>query len=99
IKRATSIVDEELADVKCFQAFPVLLEGKATGLSKNGSRKYGYMIALRVVESEDAMTAKYVKLDWCRLEIVRNRMLDEIPEVARVLYDVTDKPPATIEFE
>ncbi|MEM1569906.1 MAG: glutamine-hydrolyzing GMP synthase [Candidatus Bathyarchaeia archaeon] len=99
VKRATLIVDEELADVECFQAFPVLLEGKATGLSKNGSRKYGYMIALRVVESEDAMTAKYVKLDWSRLEKVRNRIIDEIPEVARVLYDITDKPPATIEFE
>ncbi len=99
VKRATLIVDEELADVKCFQAFPVLLEGKATGLSKSGSRKYGYMIALRVVESEDAMTAKYVKLDWNRLEKVRDRIVDEVPEVARVLYDVTDKPPATIEFE
>ncbi|MBS7611741.1 glutamine-hydrolyzing GMP synthase subunit GuaA [Candidatus Bathyarchaeota archaeon] len=99
VKRATLIVDEELADIKCFQAFPVLLEGKATGLSKNGSRKYGYMIALRVVESEDAMTAKYVKLDWSRLEKVRDRIIDEAPEVARVLYDITDKPPATIEFE
>ncbi len=99
IKRATLIVDEELTDIKCFQAFPVLLEGKATGLSKNGSRKYGYMVALRVVESEDAMIAKYVKLDWGRLEKVRDRIIDEIPEVARVLYDITDKPPATIEFE
>jgi len=99
VKRATLIVDEELADVKCFQAFPVLLEGRATGLSKDGSRKYGYMIALRVVESEDAMTARYVKLDWGRLERVRDRIIDEIPEVTRVLYDITDKPPATIEFE
>jgi len=99
VKKATLIVDEELADVKCFQAFPVLLEGRATGLSKDGFRKYGYMMALRVVESEDAMTAKYVKLDWNRLERVRDRIIDEIPEVARVLYDITDKPPATIEFE
>ncbi len=99
VKKATLIVDEELADVKCFQAFPVLLEGRATGLSKDRSRKYGYMIALRVVESEDAMTAKYVKLDWDRLEKVRDRIIDEIPEVTRVLYDITDKPPATIEFE
>lgn len=99
IKRATLIVDEELMDVRCFQAFPVLLEGRATGLSKDGSRKYGYIIALRVVESEDAITAKYVKLDWRRLEKVRDRIINEIPEVARVLYDITDKPPATIEFE
>lgn len=99
IKRATSIVDEELVGVKCFQAFPVLLEGRATGVSGNSIRKYGYMIALRVVESENAVTAKYVKLDWSLLERVRDRMVHEIPEVTRVLYDVTDKPPATIEFE
>ncbi|MEM1557714.1 MAG: glutamine-hydrolyzing GMP synthase [Thermoproteota archaeon] len=99
IKRATLIVDEELADIECFQAFPVLLAGKATGMSENSSRKYGHIIALRIVESVDAMTAKYVKLDWSRLEKIRNRILKEIPEVTRVLYDITDKPPATIEFE
>jgi GMP synthase (glutamine-hydrolysing) len=99
IKRATSIVDGELADVKCFQAFPVLLEGRATGISTGLSRKYGYMIALRIVESEDAMTANYVRLDWGILDKVSRRILAEIPEVSRVLYDITDKPPATIEFE
>ncbi len=99
IKRATAIVDEELADVECFQAFPALLEGRATGISAEGARKYGYMIALRVVESRNALTAKYVRLDWSRLERVRDRILSEIPEVTRVLYDVTDKPPATIELE
>jgi len=99
IKRATSIVDDELADVECFQAFPVLLEGRATGVGRDSSRKYGYMIALRIVESEDAMTAKYVRLDWGRLERIRDMIIHEIPEVSRVLYDITDKPPATIEFE
>lgn len=99
IKRATLIVDEELADIECFQAFPVLLEGKATGVSEDSSRKYGYIIALRIVESDDAMSAKYVKLDWNRLEKLRNRILKEVHGVTRVLYDITDKPPATIEFE
>ncbi|MEM2739465.1 MAG: glutamine-hydrolyzing GMP synthase [Candidatus Bathyarchaeia archaeon] len=99
IKRATAIVDEELSDIDCFQAFPVLLEGMATGLSKDGRRKYGYIIALRIVESEDAITARYMKLDWGRLEKVRDRLIAEIPQVSRVLYDITDKPPATIEFE
>lgn len=99
IKRATAVVDEELSDVKCFQAFPVLLEGRATGLAEDGSRKYGYIIALRVVASEDAMTANYVRLEWGRLEKVRDRLISAIPEVSRVLYDITDKPPATIEFE
>ncbi|MEM2940596.1 MAG: ATP-binding protein [Thermoproteota archaeon] len=99
IKKATFIVDDELADIKCFQAFPVLLEGRATGMGAGSSRKYGYMVALRIVESEDAMTAKHVKLDWNRLDKTSYRILTEIPEVSRVLYDVTDKPPATIEFE
>ncbi len=99
IKKATSIVDDELADIECFQAFPVLLEGKATGVGGESSRKYGYMIALRIVESEDAITAKYVRLDWSRLERIRDIIIRSIPEVSRVLYDVTDKPPATIEFE
>ncbi|MEM0316708.1 MAG: glutamine-hydrolyzing GMP synthase [Candidatus Nezhaarchaeales archaeon] len=99
IKRATAIVDEELKDVECFQAFPVLLEGKATGVTHDGKRKYGYIMALRVVESRDALTAKYVRLEWSKLERVRDRILAEIPEVTRVLYDITDKPPATIEYE
>ncbi|MEM2930287.1 MAG: ATP-binding protein [Thermoproteota archaeon] len=99
IKKATSMVDEELADVECFQAFPVLLEGRATGLGRDSSRKYGYMIALRIVESEDAITAKYVRLDWSRLERIRDMIIRDISGVSRVLYDITDKPPATIEFE
>lgn len=99
IKRATTIVDEEFKDVECFQAFPVLLEGRATGVTPDGVRKYGYIIALRVVDSKDALTARYTKLDWSKLEKVRDRILAEIPEVTRVLYDITDKPPATIEYE
>ncbi|MEM0038010.1 MAG: glutamine-hydrolyzing GMP synthase [Zestosphaera sp.] len=99
IKKATAIVEEELRDIECFQAFPVLLEGRATGVSPEGMRKYGYIVALRVVESQDALTAKYLRLEWGRLERVRDRILSEVPEVARVLYDITDKPPATIEFE
>jgi GMP synthase (glutamine-hydrolysing) len=99
VKRATLVVDEELADIECFQAFPVLLEGRATGVGEGSSRKYGYIIALRIVESDDAMSAKYVKLEWVRLEKLRNRILKEVPGVTRVLYDITNKPPATIEFE
>ncbi|MEM3948890.1 MAG: GMP synthase (glutamine-hydrolyzing), partial [Zestosphaera sp.] len=99
IQKATAIVEEELRDIECFQAFPVLLEGRATGVSPEGMRKYGYIVALRVVESQDALTAKYLRLEWGRLERVRDRILSEVPEVARVLYDITDKPPATIEFE
>lgn len=99
VKKATTIVEDELADVECFQAFPVLLEGRATGVDRESTRKYGYMVALRIVESEDAITARYVRLDWAKLDRVRDMIIMNIPEVCRVLYDISDKPPATIEFE
>ncbi|MEM1667863.1 MAG: glutamine-hydrolyzing GMP synthase [Thermofilaceae archaeon] len=98
VRRATKIVEEETRGLGAFQAFAVLLEGRATGV-KGGKRVYGYMVAVRVVESEDAVTARASELPYPLLKRIANRIINEVPEVARVLYDVTDKPPATIEFE
>lgn len=98
VRRATRIVEEETRGVNAFQAFAVLLEGKATGV-KGGKRVYGYIVVVRVVESGDAVTAKASELPYPLLKRIAERIIGEVPEVARVLYDITDKPPATIEFE
>lgn len=98
LRKATKIVEEETEDIDAFQSFAVLLDLKATGI-KGNKRSYGYIVVVRVVASEDAMTAKFVEIPYERLRRISNRITEEIPEITRVLYDVTDKPPATIEFE
>jgi len=99
VRRATAIVEEETADLQCFQAFAVLAKDRATGLAKDRSRLFGNIVIVRVVDSINAMTASPNQLPWDQLEGIRNRILAELPSVTRVLYDVTPKPPATIEFE
>lgn len=98
IRKATKIVEDELKDLPAFQKFAILLPGRATGI-KGGMRKYGYIIAIRVVESEDAITAKAIDIPFNKLEKITERITSEIDEVVRVLYELTPKPPSTIEFE
>ncbi|MEM1578238.1 MAG: ATP-binding protein [Archaeoglobaceae archaeon] len=98
LRKATKIVEEETKDVEAFQNFAVLLDLKATGI-KNGKRAYGYIVVVRIVQSQDAITAKFVEISYEKLRKISTRVINEIPEVTRVLYDITDKPPATIEFE
>ncbi len=102
LRKATMIVEEEFRKAglyeKVWQAFPVLLPVKSVGV-KGDVRSYEYVLALRVVESEDAMTASFVKLPWDFLEKLAERLVNEVDGVNRVLYDITHKPPATIEFE
>lgn len=98
LRRATRIVEEETVDVHAFQAFPVLLSDRGTGI-RDGRRAWGVAIALRLVASADAMTAQPVLLPWERLSRIAQRLTQEIPEVTRVLYELTPKPPATIEWE
>jgi len=100
LKEANAIVEEEIhkAGLKPWQAIAALLEGKSVGV-KGDIRDYGYTIAVRAVESVDAMTATSMEIPWGTLKTIMKRITSEIPGVTRVLYDLTDKPPATIEFE
>jgi len=99
VRRATKVVEEETRKVTCFQAFAILLENKATGVTKDRKRKYGELVVVRAVESKDAMTAEPVALPWSVMRKIDKRIREENPTVTHVLYDLTGKPPATIEFE
>lgn len=98
VREATAVVEEETKDIDCFQAFAVLLNDKATGVTKKG-RKYGDIIVVRVVQSKDAMEARAVELPWKVLQRIERKIRERLPSVTHVLYDLTGKPPATIEFE
>ncbi len=98
VREATKIVEEETKDLGTFQNFAVLHNDKATGI-KNGKRIYGNIITVRIVDSEDAITAKVRQISYTALMRISQRMTGEISSVVRCLYDMTDKPPATIEFE
>ncbi len=102
LRLADAIFIEELhaADWyhKTSQAFAVFLPVKSVGVVGDG-RRYEYVIALRAVETVDFMTARWAHLPYELLEKVSNRIINEISGVSRVTYDVSSKPPATIEWE
>ena len=102
LRRADAIFIEELqaADLyhKVSQAFAVFLPVKSVGVTGDG-RRYEWVIALRAVETIDFMTARWAHLPHELLERVSRRIINEIAEVSRVVYDVSSKPPATIEWE
>jgi GMP synthase (glutamine-hydrolysing) len=97
VRKATQIVEEEVEFLKPFQAFAVLLSDKGTGVEE-GKRKYGEIVIIRSVESKDALTAEPTEVPWEVLMKISKRMTGEIPEVVRVAYEITPKPPATIEY-
>ncbi|MDO5717041.1 MAG: glutamine-hydrolyzing GMP synthase [Tissierellia bacterium] len=83
---------------KIWQAFAVLPDIKTVGV-QGDKRTYSYMVALRAVNSIDAMTAESYPFDFDFLTEAQNRIINEVPEVNRVVYDITSKPPGTIEWE
>ena len=96
-REANHVVEEELAGHDPWQALAAVV-GKATGV-KGDNRVHGWVVAVRSVESRDGMTARAQEIDWETLQRVQSRITGENENVARVLYDVTHKPPATIEYE
>jgi GMP synthase (glutamine-hydrolysing) len=102
LRKADAIVCEEveaspLRDT-AWQYLAVLTDTKSTGV-KGDERAYGATVAVRIVESVDGMTAGFAKAPWGVLERISTRITNEVPEVTRVVYDITHKPPSTIEWE
>ncbi|MDH5792531.1 MAG: glutamine-hydrolyzing GMP synthase, partial [Candidatus Bathyarchaeota archaeon] len=102
LRRADAIVREEVeaSDIResAWQYFAILMDAKSTGI-RGDERAYGATAAIRIVESVDGMTASFHKAPWNVLERISTRITNEIPEITRVVYDITHKPPATIEWE
>lgn len=94
---ATYVVEEELEEHDPWQAFAAVI-GKATGV-KGDNRVHGWIVSVRSVESRDGMTARAQELPWETLQRIQSRITGTNEDVARVVYDVTHKPPATIEYE
>ncbi len=97
VRAATVIVEEEIAALKPFQAFAVLLADKGTGVV-DGKRAFGDIVIIRSVESRDALTAEPTPVPFETLTKMAKRITKEIPRVTRVAYELTSKPPATIEY-
>jgi GMP synthase (glutamine-hydrolysing) len=102
LRRADAIVTEEIRRAglyrEIWQAFGVLPAIRSVGVQGDG-RTYAYPLILRAVTSEDAMTADWARLPYELLERISNRVINEVEGINRVAYDISSKPPATIEWE
>jgi GMP synthase (glutamine-hydrolysing) len=102
LRGADAVVVEEIRRAglyeKVWQAFAVLLPVRSVGVMGD-DRTYGYTVAVRVVDSQDAMTADWTRLPAPVLERISTRIVNEVPGVNRVVYDISSKPPSTIEWE
>ena len=100
VRKANNIVEEELMPLNSFQCLAVLFKDTATmkGDENAQGRNYGNIIAVRCIESEDARTAEVTEIPYGILKTLARRITTEIPGVTKVVYDITPKPPSTIEY-
>jgi GMP synthase (glutamine-hydrolysing) len=103
LREADAVVREEISraglDREIWQVFAVLLADVRSVGVMGDERTYGHPVILRAVTSEDAMTADWARLPYPVLERISNRIVNEVPGINRVAYDITSKPPGTIEWE
>ncbi len=102
LRSADFIVMNEIKKSKLYrqiwQTFAILTDVRSVGVMGD-YRTYGYLVGIRAVTSEDAMTADWARMPYDVLARISNRIVNEVPEVNRVVYDITSKPPSTIEWE
>lgn len=102
LRKAEKILDEEIKkakyDKKLWQFFAVFTGIKTTGV-RGDERAYGETIAIRAIEATDAMSANFARLPYELLDKISTRIANEVTEVNRIVYDITNKPPATMEWE
>ena len=102
VRTSDAILREEVQKAglvdQIWQYFTVMTGIKSVGVMGDG-RTFDYTIAIRAINSIDGMTADFYRMDWDLIQKISNRIVNETPHVNRVVYDVTSKPPATIEWE
>ena len=102
LRAADWVVMDEIKDAQLYrelwQSFAILTDTRSVGV-QGDFRTYGHVVAVRAVTAEDAMTADWARLPYDVLARIANRIVNEVPGVNRVVYDITSKPPGTIEWE